>query len=89
VSDFHYPSIRPELVTLTTALHQIAHDAHHRSTFIANRQAFADAFLLDENHAALLVKLDVPALVALGVHPLVPFLANMQVQRQQAGEAHP
>ena len=86
VSDFHYPSIQPELVTLTTALHQIAHDVHHRSTFIANRQAFADSFLLDENHAELLVKLDVPALVALGVHPLIPFLANMQVQRQQAGD---
>ena len=88
VSDFHYPNIRPELVTLTTALHQIAHDVHYRSTFIANRQAFADSFLLDENHAALLVKLDVPALVSLGVHPLIPFLANMQVQRQQAGDAH-
>jgi len=29
----------------------------------------------------VLVALDVPTLVAMGVHPLVPFLANMHIQR--------
>ncbi len=31
-----------------------------------------------------MLALDVPAMVAMGTHPLVPFLANMQVQRQRA-----
>jgi 2,3-dihydroxyphenylpropionate 1,2-dioxygenase len=30
-----------------------------------------------------LLALDVPAMVAMGVHPLVPFLANMQVERRR------
>jgi 2,3-dihydroxyphenylpropionate 1,2-dioxygenase len=28
-----------------------------------------------------LIKLDMPAIVKMGTHPLVPFLANMQIQR--------
>jgi hypothetical protein len=35
-------------------------------------------------HAAL-VAIDIRAIVARGVHPLVPFLANMQVERQRRG----
>jgi hypothetical protein len=29
--------------------------------------------------------LDTSAIVAMGAHPLVPFLANMQVERQRRG----
>jgi 2,3-dihydroxyphenylpropionate 1,2-dioxygenase len=32
-----------------------------------------------------LIALDIRASVAMGVHPLVPFLANMQVERQRRG----
>jgi 2,3-dihydroxyphenylpropionate 1,2-dioxygenase len=28
-----------------------------------------------------LIKLDMPAIVKMGTHPLVPFLAQMQIQR--------
>jgi len=38
--------------------------------------------LTAEQRAALIV-LDTSAIVAMGVHPLVPFLANMQVERQR------
>jgi hypothetical protein len=31
-----------------------------------------------------LVPLDVPTIVAMGTHPLVAFLANMQIQRDRA-----
>jgi hypothetical protein len=32
-----------------------------------------------------LMALDTRAIVALGAHPLVPFLADMQVERQRRG----
>jgi len=34
---------------------------------------------------AALIALDTRAIVAMGAHPLVPFLANMQVERQRRG----
>ena len=39
----HYPSIKPELVELTSALHGLAHDADMRAQYIADAAAFADA----------------------------------------------
>lgn len=77
----HYPTIKPELVKLTTALHALAHDAAKRTEYMENPQSFADQAGLSPEHREALVKLDVPALVELGVHPLVPFLANMHIQR--------
>ena len=82
-SDFsaHYPTIKPELVQITTALHGLAHDADKRSQYIENPQGYAEHLELSPEHRAALVALDVPTLVAMGVHPLVPFLANMHIQR--------
>jgi len=79
--DPHYPSVRPELVGLTSALHALAHDASARADFIADAKGFMTRFALSPQQADALVLLDVPALVALGTHPLVAFLANMQVER--------
>src|SRR5262249_20078991 len=42
----HYPSIRPELVELTSALHGLAHDADKRAQYVANAPAYADQFKL-------------------------------------------
>ena len=80
----HYPSIKPELVGLTAALHGLAHDHAARAAYIADAGAYADRFTLAPAQREALVGLDVPAMVAMGTHPLVPFLANMQVQRQRA-----
>jgi 2,3-dihydroxyphenylpropionate 1,2-dioxygenase len=80
----HYPSVRPELVGLTGALHALAHDASARAEFIADAKGFAARFDLSPQHDEALVLLDVPAMVALGTHPLVAFLANMQVQRDRS-----
>lgn len=77
----HYPNIKPELVELTSALHALAHDADKRSAYMADPAAFAGAYALPDAQKAALVALDAPAMVAMGVHPLVPFLANMQIQR--------
>jgi 2,3-dihydroxyphenylpropionate 1,2-dioxygenase len=36
---------------------------------------------LPPDQCEALIKLDMPTFVKMGVHPLVPFLAQMQVQR--------
>jgi 2,3-dihydroxyphenylpropionate 1,2-dioxygenase len=83
--DAHYPAIRPELVELTSALHALAHEAEKRALYIADAAAYADQFKLSDAQRQALIALDLPAIVAMGAHPLVPFLANLQVQRLRAG----
>ncbi len=79
----HYPSIRPELVELTSALHGLAHDADLRAQYVADAGAFADRFQLPPDQREALIKLDLPSMVKMGAHPLVPFLAQLQIQRQR------
>ena len=81
----HYPSIKPELVELTTALHGLAHDEEVRCQYLADPAAYADRFRLTPPERTALLALDTPAIVAMGVHPLVPFLASMQIERQRRG----
>jgi 2,3-dihydroxyphenylpropionate 1,2-dioxygenase len=80
----HYPSIRPELVALTSALHGLAHDAERRAQYLADAPAYADQFALPPDQREALIRLDLPAIVKMGTHPLVPFLAQMQIQRLRA-----
>jgi 2,3-dihydroxyphenylpropionate 1,2-dioxygenase len=80
----HYPSIKPELVELTAALHALAHDGGKRAEYVADPAAYAHRFRLTPAQREALVALDIPAIVKMGAHPLVPFLANMQVQRLRA-----
>ncbi|MGC2590542.1 MAG: hypothetical protein WA425_01325, partial [Xanthobacteraceae bacterium] len=77
----HYPSIKPELVELTSALHGLAHDAELRAQFVSDAGAFADRFQLTPEQREALIKLDLPLIVKMGAHPLVPFLAQLQIQR--------
>jgi 2,3-dihydroxyphenylpropionate 1,2-dioxygenase len=81
----HYPSIRPELVELTVALQELAHDEASRTAFLADAEGYADRFRLTSAQRAALIALDTRTIVAMGAHPLVPFLANMQVERQRRG----
>jgi 2,3-dihydroxyphenylpropionate 1,2-dioxygenase len=74
----HYPAIKPELVELTAALHTLAHDAEQRAQFVANAPASADRVALPPEQRAALIALDLPAIVKMGAHPLVPFLAQLQ-----------
>jgi 2,3-dihydroxyphenylpropionate 1,2-dioxygenase len=76
----HYPATKPELVPLITALHAITHDPAARTAWHSDAAAFADRFLLSTAQREALIKLDVRAIVAMGAHPLVPFLANMQIE---------
>jgi 2,3-dihydroxyphenylpropionate 1,2-dioxygenase len=77
----HYPSIKPELVELTSALHALAHDADKRAQYVADAAGYADGFKLSPDQREALIKLDMPAIVRMGAHPLVPFLAQLQIQR--------
>ena len=56
----HYPSIKPELVELTSALHGLAHDADLRAQYMADAPAFADKFQLPPDQREALIKLDLP-----------------------------
>jgi 2,3-dihydroxyphenylpropionate 1,2-dioxygenase len=80
----HYPAIKPELVELTSALHGLAHDPGMRAQYLADAAGFADRFRLAPDQRAALIDLDLPAMVKMGAHPLVPFLAQLQIQRQRA-----
>src|SRR5450631_4293438 len=80
----HYPAIKPELVALTSALHGLAHDAERRAQYVADAGAYADQFALPPDQREALIRLDLPAMVKMGTHPLVPFLAQMQIQRLRA-----
>jgi 2,3-dihydroxyphenylpropionate 1,2-dioxygenase len=77
----HYPSIKPELVELTVALQGLAHDEASRTAFVADAEGYANRFRLTPAQREALIALDTRAIVAMGAHPLVPFLANMQVER--------
>jgi 2,3-dihydroxyphenylpropionate 1,2-dioxygenase len=77
----HYPSIKPELVELTTALHGLAHDPEQRAQFLADAPAFADRFRLPADQREALIKLDLATMVKMGAHPLAPFLAQLQIAR--------
>jgi 2,3-dihydroxyphenylpropionate 1,2-dioxygenase len=77
----HYPSIAPELVKLTDALHALANDAGTRARYLADRAAFASTAGVVGKQAEALIAMDLKAFVAMGVHPLVPFLANMHIER--------
>jgi 2,3-dihydroxyphenylpropionate 1,2-dioxygenase len=81
----HYPSIKPELVELTVALHGLAHDEPSRVAFLADASGYADRFRLTAAQREALIALDTSAIVAMGAHPLVPFLASMQVEHQRRG----
>jgi 2,3-dihydroxyphenylpropionate 1,2-dioxygenase len=82
----HYPSIKPELVELTSALHALAHEPDSRTQFVKDAAAYADKYQLPSEQRQALITLDLPALTKMGTHPLVPFLANMQIQRMRAAK---
>jgi 2,3-dihydroxyphenylpropionate 1,2-dioxygenase len=71
------------LVELTSALHGLAHDAELRAQYLSDARGFADKFQLPPEQREALIKLDLPAMVKMGAHPLVPFLAQLQIQRQR------
>ena len=55
-----------------------------RARYIDDAKTYAGQFRLSPDQREALIKLDMAAIVKMGAHPLVPFLAQMQVQRSRA-----
>jgi 2,3-dihydroxyphenylpropionate 1,2-dioxygenase len=80
----HYPSIAPELVNLSEALHRLANDADARRRYAADPAAFGDECGVSGAQAAALAAMDTRRLNALGVHPLLAFLAELHLTREKS-----
>ena len=79
----HYPAIKPEVVVITDALHALAHSEATRAEFLSNPEGYAAKFSIPPEQRSALATMDLPGMIEMGVHPLVPFLANMQIERQR------
>ena len=64
-----------------SALHGLAHDPDMRTQYLADAAGYADRFQLPPDQREALIKFDLPSIVKMGAHPLVPFLAQLQIER--------
>ncbi len=81
----HYPEIAADRVALSGLLHALATDGEARARYLANPAAYGrDAALAADERAALL-SLDEGAMRDLAIHPFLPFMARLQLDRQRGG----
>ncbi|HEV2300756.1 MAG TPA: hypothetical protein VGR91_04220 [Stellaceae bacterium] len=85
----HYPATRPERVALSEALQGLAHEAAARARYVAGPAAYAAPFRLSAEEEAALLTLDGRTMVALGIHPLLAFLARLAVERERGSASEP
>ena len=81
----HYPAVRADRVAISAALHKLANDADERARYLQGPEAYARAHELSEEELALLIGLEEEVARALGVHPFLPFMARLQLDRQRGG----
>ena len=79
----HYPAVAPERVALTEVLHRIANDPGARRDYVKDPRGFSQDLPLSEEEREALVAMDAPALARLGVHPFVPFMARLHLERER------
>ena len=79
----HYPPIHPERVKLTALLYRLANDAAERARFLANPTVYAAATDLAPEERDAVEALDQARMLALCIHPLVFFLAHMQIEQER------
>ena len=79
----HYPPIHSERVALTQTLYTLANEEGERRRYVTDPAAYAAGSGLDAAEQQALAALDQTKLLALGIHPLVFFLANLQIERQR------
>ncbi|MGH7113335.1 MAG: hypothetical protein ACREE9_02445 [Stellaceae bacterium] len=60
-------------------------DEAGRSAFLTDAGGNAARFRLPPEQRTALIALDTRAIVAMGAHPLAPFLANMRIERPRRG----
>jgi 2,3-dihydroxyphenylpropionate 1,2-dioxygenase len=79
VDDLHYPMPDPARLALYEALYTLRSDRTQVDAFLADPAAFASGHDLADDERAALVALDEAAIRDLGVHPLLGFLARLEV----------
>ncbi|HEY8543419.1 MAG TPA: hypothetical protein VIL36_00155 [Acidimicrobiales bacterium] len=77
--DLHYPMPDPGRLALYEALYALRSDRSQVEAYLADPAAFADGYDLADDERAALVALDEAAIRGLGVHPLLGFLARLEV----------
>jgi len=76
----HYPAIAPERLALTEALHRLANDPEERNRYIENPESYVASLDLSQKERTALLKIDGKQMTALGVHPFLPFMAQLQLE---------
>ena len=61
----------------------MANDRAARDAWFADPAAYADRHHVSGRQRELLMSFDAPAIVALGIHPLLLFLVRMHVERER------
>jgi 2,3-dihydroxyphenylpropionate 1,2-dioxygenase len=79
----HYPPIHAKRVKLTTILYRLANDPAERAKYASDRKAYAARAGLAPDEERALAAMDQSQILALGIHPLVFFLANMQLEHER------
>jgi 2,3-dihydroxyphenylpropionate 1,2-dioxygenase len=79
----HYPPIHARRVRLTALLHRLANDPTARAHYVADPPGFAAATDLAPDEQRALASLDQGQVLALGIHPLVFFLAQFQIEHER------
>jgi 2,3-dihydroxyphenylpropionate 1,2-dioxygenase len=80
----HYPMTDPKLLPIYEALYALRMHDVDRAAWLDDPEAFADRWTLTDDEHRALVALDEPALRSIGVHPLLGFLARLQVDLARA-----
>lgn len=79
----HYPAIAPNRLDISVALHRLANDDAERAKFVADPKAYAKTLDITAAERKALLALDDAALVKLGVHPFMSFMARLQIERER------
>jgi len=86
--ELHYPMTKAELLPLYEALYALRTEVEAKEAWLADAEAFASRWDLTPEQRGALVALDEERIRGLGVHPLLGFLARLEVdllKRQRAG----
>jgi 2,3-dihydroxyphenylpropionate 1,2-dioxygenase len=79
----HYPAIHPHLIPLTQLLHKLSLDAAERQRWHQDPTGYAASTGFEPGQQKALAAMDQLQFAALGVHPLVSFLAHLQIDRER------
>lgn len=86
--ELHYAPVRPDRVVLSQALYALRLHGEERRAFLADSAGWVARWELSPEERDALTALDEAALRAVGAHPLLAFLARLQVDLERKGAEH-